>query len=235
MTLIKCENLSLAYDNKLVLNNVNFEITKGDYLCIVGDNGAGKSTLLKALLKLKTLKSGNIINNLKTQELGYLAQTTLIQKDFPASVKEVVLSGTLSKQGFSFFYTKAQKKLADDNMEKLGILEFKDKSIQELSGGQFQRALLARALCASETILLLDEPTASLDPLISEEFYQLIKKLNDEGLTIVMVSHDIDSTLKYANKILHLKNEQLFFGTKDDYLKTELAKNFLRGKYVDTI
>lgn len=235
MTLIKCENLSLAYDNKLVLNNVNFEITKGDYLCIVGDNGAGKSTLLKALLKLKTLKSGNIINNLKTQELGYLAQTTLIQKDFPASVKEVVLSGTLSKQGFSFFYTKAQKKLADENMEKLGILEFKDKSIQELSGGQLQRVLLARALCASETILLLDEPTASLDPLISEEFYQLIKKLNDEGLTIVMVSHDIDSTLKYANKILHLKNEQLFFGTKDDYLKTELAKNFLRGKYVDTI
>lgn len=235
MTLIKCENLSLAYDNKLVLNNVNFEITKGDYLCIVGDNGAGKSTLLKALLKLKTLKSGNIINNLKTQELGYLAQTTLIQKDFPASVKEVILSGTLSKQGFSFFYTKAQKKLADENMEKLGILEFKDKSIQELSGGQLQRVLLARALCASETILLLDEPTASLDPLISEEFYQLIKKLNDEGLTIVMVSHDIDSTLKYANKILHLKNEQLFFGTKDDYLKTELAKNFLRGKYVDTI
>lgn len=237
MSLIRCEHLSLAYDNKIILDDLNFSIEKGDYLCIVGDNGAGKSSLIKALLKLHNIKKGQIIidDDLKRQGMGYLAQNFNLAKDFPSSVKEVVLSGTLKKGKLGFFYNRNQKKLAEDNMKKLDIFNLKNKSIQELSSGQLQRVLLARALCVSDRILLLDEPVASLDPKITQDFYRLIKKLNDDGLTIVMVSHDLALSLKDANKVLHLKNQQLFFGLKKDYLKTEDARYFLRGKYEDII
>lgn len=232
MKLISVNDISYAYDDKIVLKNLNFEVYKGDYLCIIGSNGAGKSTLIKGILGLKNSVDNKeiVFNNIKN--IGYLAQKTSIKKDFPASVNEVVLSGTLKRDVFGIFYSKKQKEIAKSNMQKLGIYDIRHKSIQTLSGGQIQRMLLGRALCASDEILLLDEPVTGLDPIITEEFYQLIKKLNQSGVTIIMVSHDIECAIKYANKILHLQNEQLFFGTNKEYLESDVAKEFLRGAHV---
>lgn len=235
MSFIICKDVSFSYENKEVLKDVNFTLEEADYLCIVGDNGAGKSTLINGLLGLKKPSRGSILidEKYKSLKVGYLAQTTNIQKDFPASVYEVVLSGTLDKyKSFGFFYSKKQKELAYKNMKRLNILELKNKSFSQLSGGQAQRVLLARALCASDKFIILDEPAKGLDPIITLEFYEIIKELNSEGIGIIMVSHDVNYGLKYANKVLHLKNEQLFFGDKKQYLESSLGQAFLGGKNV---
>ncbi|PWM44945.1 MAG: ABC transporter [Clostridiales bacterium] len=231
MALIKCNNISLSYENNTVMQDLSFEVCEGDYLCIVGENGSGKSTLIKALLSLKSVNSGHIefSEGLKKNEIGYLPQQTSAQKDFPASVWEVVLSGCLNSRGLKPFYTAAQTKRALENIEKLDLTKYKKRSYRELSGGQQQRVLLARALCATKKLILLDEPTAGLDPVVTNEFYRLIKRLNDEGITVIMVSHDIESAVKYASHILHLQNKPLFFGKTEDYLKSEVALRFLGG------
>lgn len=230
MSLIKCKNVSLAYDGVTVVKNLNFEVNKSDYLCIIGENGSGKSTIVKALLGLITTESGKIefSDGLKQNEIGYLPQRSSVQKDFPATVSEVVLSGCLnSSKPFSVFYTKEQKKKADENMEKLQISDIKNRSFREISGGQQQRVLLARALCATKSLLLLDEPMTGLDPVVTNEFYSIIKHLNVEGITIVMVSHDIKCAVDNSTHILHLRHEPLFFGKTSDYVKTDVGQHFI--------
>lgn len=219
MFLLKCENLELGYEGKTVAKAIGFEVNRGDYLCVVGENGSGKSTLMKTILGLHKAMSGTITfdPDFKRTSIGYLPQQTLVQRDFPASVEEIVRSGCLNREGLHVFYTKEEKKSASDNMEKLGIGNLAKSSYRELSGGQQQRVLLARALCATKELLLLDEPTAGLDPAATEEMYQVIKCLNDEGLTVIMISHDIEGAKKYASTVLHMSYTPLFFGKAVDY------------------
>lgn len=232
MSLLTCQNVSFSYEGEEVLSEINFSIQQGDYLCIVGENGAGKSTLIKGILNLKKPSSGSILagEGLSQKEIGYLPQQTQAQKDFPASVYEVVLSGRLNRCGLRPFYTGKDKKAAMEKMEKLGITSLKDRCYRELSGGQQQRVLLVRALCATQKMLLLDEPITGLDPIMSMEFYRIIKKINEEeNITIIMVSHDVKGTLEYGSHVLHLGKQQLFFGTMGEYQKSKLGKRFLQG------
>ena len=227
MAQLICKNVSLGYDSRIILSNLNFQINKGDYLCIVGENGSGKSTLMKTLLKLHKTLSGEIKigDGLLDDEIGYLPQQTEVQKDFPASVKEIVLSGCQSRMGRRPFYNKDEKNLAKENMKKMGISEFSKRCYRELSGGQQQRVLLARALCATQKMLLLDEPVSGLDPIVTEEMYNLIQSLNKDGITIIMISHDVLAAIKYATHILHIGKE-IFFGTKDEYMNSSVFKKF---------
>lgn len=228
MPLIEVKNLSLGYESQAIVENLNFQVNEGDYLCIVGENGSGKTTLMKTLLGLMEPMKGTIKegDGLKKKEIGYLPQHTLIQKDFPASVREIVLSGCQGRSGFSPFYSKEDKKLAEENMERMGITNLADKCYRNLSGGQQQRVLLARALCATRRILLLDEPVSGLDPKVTREMYELISELNKEGVTIIMISHDVEAAVKYADHILNI-GEEAFFGTKEEYLESNIGKAFL--------
>lgn len=230
MKLIECKKLTIGYDNKVVLSDINFSIDNGSFVYIVGENGVGKSTLIKCLLKLKKPINGTVeyCPELKQNEIGYLPQQSDIQRDFPAGVNEIVLSGCLNKSGLKPFYTAKQKKKAKHNMELMNIEHLKNKSYQELSGGQQQRVLLARSLCASSKALLLDEPTTGLDPIVSAEFNRIIDKLNKEyRITVIMVSHNIENALKNATHILHLKKNGYFYGTTEDYLNSEEYRSFM--------
>lgn len=220
MSLISVNNLSLAYDKENVCSDLTFDINQGDYLCVVGENGSGKSTLIKALLGLIKPAEGkiNYQDGLKACQIGYLPQQSPLQKDFPASVFEIVLSGRLGRKKHFPLYTKTDKKIAIQNMACLGITHLKNECYRNLSGGQKQRVLLCRALCATSKILLLDEPTNGLDPAATEQMYKHILHLNrDHKITIIMVSHDINAALKYSSHILHLQNHALFFGTTQSY------------------
>jgi len=227
MPLLSFENISIGYDNNPILENLNFSIEQGDYLAILGENGAGKSTLLKTMLGLIKPLDGKIVFDMgvKKTEIGYLPQQTVVQRDFPASVWEIVISGCLAKDGIKPFYTKEDKQLAEANIKKLGLEDLKKRCYRELSGGQQQRVLLARALCSSDKVLVLDEPVTGLDPKVTIQLYELIDSLNKEGITIIMISHDLQA-LKHANKILHLGHET-FFGNKEDYLKSPLYQIFM--------
>lgn len=230
MPMISCEKVYMSYDSTKAVEGVSFSVEKGDFLCIVGENGTGKSTLLKGILGLQKLNSGTIVfSGIKSGEIGYLPQRTVVQKDFPASVWEVVLSGRQIK-GFRLFYTPEDRKTARENISLMGIDDIKNKPFNELSGGQQQRVLLARALCATQKVLLLDEPTTGLDPFVTAELYKLTAKLNREyGVTIIMVTHDIKNSLEYANKILSMEHDGDFFGTTQEYLKTPAAKRIFGG------
>ena len=232
MALITCRDASFGYDGKTVVEGLGFEINPGDYLCIVGENGSGKSTLMKGLLGLMRPKSGEISlgDGLKPTQIGYLPQQTSAQKNFPASCYEVVISGRLNSRGAKPFYSKQDKQAALDNMDRLGVLPLRKKSFRALSGGQQQRVLLARALCATEKMLLLDEPVSGLDPLVTNELYQTIATLSkDTGITIIMISHDIRAAVDYASHILHLQNRQVFFGPCEEYRQSDAGRLFLRG------
>ena len=228
MAQIICKDLKLGYDGKEIVSGLSFEINKGDYLCIVGENGSGKSTLIKTLTGLISPLSGKIEREISANKIGYLPQQTVVQRDFPATVFEIVLSGFQGSCGLRPFYNEKEKREAEKNLEKMGILNLKKRCYRELSGGQQQRVLLARALCATKEILLLDEPTAGLDPKVTFEMYELIKGLNDEKITVIMVSHDISASLSYASHILHI-GKTLFFGTKEEYLSSSVGKNFAVG------
>lgn len=228
MALITCQNLTLGYDGKAILQNLNFSVNEGDYFCIVGENGSGKSTLLKTLLRLQAPISGSILmgEGLNPNDIGYLPQQTFVQRDFPASEREIVLSGCQGRCGLRPFYNKEEKELAKKAMEKMRIESLAERCYRELSGGQKQRVLLARALCAARKILLLDEPVSGLDPKVTAEMYDLIEELNQKDeMAIIMISHDIAAAVKYANRILHI-GETVFFGTKQEYLQSEMGKNF---------
>ncbi len=220
---IECRGLSLSYDGKTVLTDVNFSVSAGDYLCIVGENGSGKSTLIKALISLKKPSDGEILfgDGISGRNIGYLPQQTAFQRDFPAKVREIVISGCLGRDDFCPFYKASDKKRAEEAMQRMAISDLAENSFATLSGGQKQRVILARALCAAEKMLLLDEPVTGLDPSSAKELYSLISDLNkNDGMTVIMVSHDIGHSLKYANKILHLDKSVRFFGTKEDYISS---------------
>jgi len=232
MSQLSIENLSLGYDGHVILSDVNFSVNAGDYLCIVGENGSGKSTMMKTILGLQKPLDGAIRfgDGLKANEIGYLPQQTAAQKDFPATVWEIVLSGCQARAGLRPFYSKAEKQMAKENMEKMGITQFAGRCYRELSGGQQQRVLLARALCATRKLLLLDEPVSGLDPKVTLEMYQLIEKLNkEEHVTILMISHDISAAVKYATHILHVGHE-MFFGPTEEYLRSAMARRFLAAE-----
>ena len=220
MAQLTCQNLCVGYDGKPVLQDLSLQVFAGDYLCVVGENGSGKSTLMKTILGLQPPTSGRILtgDGLRKNEIGYLPQQTVVQKDFPASVREIVLSGCQGRCGSRPFYNKEEKKLAADAMGKMQITQLAKRCYRELSGGQQQRVLLARALCATQKMLLLDEPVSGLDPKVTAEMYALIEKLNcEDGITAIMISHDIAAAVKYASHILHI-GDTVFFGTKDAYL-----------------
>ena len=222
---MSCRDLCLAYEGKIAVRDLSFDVAQGDYLCIVGENGSGKSTLIKALLGLKKPRSGSIVygDGLLRREIGYLPQQTPAQKDFPASVQEVVLSGCRATP----FYAPSEKRRAEENMEKLGLKALKKACYRDLSGGQQQRVLLARALCATRKLLLLDEPVTGLDPTVSAELYRIIQDLNNEGVTVVMVSHDVDCAIERARTILHLRTVPLFWGKAEDYRLSEIGRSFM--------
>ncbi len=228
MAFITATDLTLGYDAQMVAGNISFSVSRGDYLCIVGENGSGKTTLMKTLLHLKEPVSGQIRtgDGLKKNEIGYLPQQTIVQKDFPASVREIVLSGCQGRCGMRPFYNREERSLAKDNMERMGITDLADRCYRDLSGGQQQRVLLARALCATGKVLLLDEPVAGLDPVVTAQMYDLIDGLNKEGITIIMISHDIPAAVKYASHILHI-GDRTFFGTKEKYLESEIGRRFV--------
>ena len=230
MAQLLCKDVVLGYEGHAVVQHLNFEVNEGDYLCIVGENGSGKSTLIKTLLGLRPPMSGEIRtgDGLEADSIGYLPQQTVVQKDFPASVQEIVRSGCLGRFGWRPFYGKQEKAMAKKQMERLGILHLAERCYRELSGGQQQRVLLARALCATRSMLLLDEPVAGLDPVAVQEMYGLLEELNrEEKITILMVSHDIRAAVMYGDHILHISEEPLFFGTKEAYLQSEVGKSYL--------
>ena len=231
MAFITCENISLAYENNVVLSDLSFSVHNGDYLCIVGENGSGKSTLIKALLSFKRPFCGSIRfgDGLRQNEIGYLPQQTGAQKDFPANVWEVVQSGCMNQSGLSPFYSAPLRRLAQENLKKLDLWELRRRSYRELSGGQQQRVLLARALCAADQLFCLDEPATGLDPKAAASLYQLLHSLCRQGMAIIMVSHDLDSALSYAKHILHMDTHSLFYGTADAYRETALCQRFLGG------
>lgn len=233
MSLISCKNVYLRYDSNFVVEDLSFNVEAGDYLCIVGENGSGKSTLVKSILGLKETAKGHLHmgDGLTSKQIGYLPQQTTAQRDFPASVWEVVMSGCIANKNGSVFFGRKHKEIALENMKKLDILPLKNKCYRELSGGQQQRVLLARALCATGKLLLLDEPVTGLDPIVTAEFYALIKKINKEfGITVIMVSHDLLTAVNNANHILHIKKNNSFFGTTAEYLESDIYKSFSGGE-----
>ncbi|MBR5370912.1 MAG: metal ABC transporter ATP-binding protein [Oscillospiraceae bacterium] len=230
MAYITCDKITLRYEALTVLENLSFTVSQGDYLCIVGENGSGKSTLMKCLLGLKPVDGGKLTygDGLKRNEIGYLPQQSQIQRSFPASVREVVLSGCLNGKGLHPFYTKAEKERAAEQMRCLNITELADRSYRELSGGQQQRVLLARALCATKKLLLLDEPLTGLDPLVATELYSILQHIHDaHGITVIMVTHDVECAVRHAQSILHVGKKESFFGSCAAYEKTPLGKRFL--------
>lgn len=221
MNIININNLSLGYNNIPVIQNLNVKINDGDFVCIVGSNGAGKSTLIKGILGLLKPISGSIeLNNIKKNFIGYMPQETKVDSNFPASVYEIILSGTLNKVGLKPTYSKALKNLADDNLKLLDIYSLKDKCFNELSGGQRQRVLLARSLCSSSKILILDEPSNNLDYNSKKNLYKILQYLNKEKkMTIIMVTHDLDHNNLIGNKILSLQKGNYFYGNTNDFVK----------------
>jgi zinc transport system ATP-binding protein len=227
---LNCRKLTLGYEGTALVKDLNFEVNRGDYLCIIGENGAGKSTLMRTILRLQKPMAGEITfgDGVLENEIGYLPQQTVVQRDFPASVQEVVLSGCQGRLGKRPFYSREDKKRAAENMERLGISDLAKRCYRELSGGQQQRVLLARALCATERMLLLDEPVSGLDPNVTIEMYELIQKLNREGITVIMISHDIVSAVRYADHILHLGTD-VFYGTTEEYKNSDQGRRYLEG------
>ncbi|MDR2768885.1 MAG: ATP-binding cassette domain-containing protein [Treponema sp.] len=238
MNLLTCENLSLGYDGTVVLQGLSFSVETGERLCVVGENGSGKSTLLRGLLGLMPPLGGVLRKSpgFRARETGYLPQESAVQKDFPAAVFEVVLSGRQNRRGLRPFYTKKDKAAASEALGMLDVADLGKSCFRELSGGQRRRVLLARALCAAEKFLLLDEPAAGLDPIVQGDLYRLLDSINREkGITVIMVSHDIEGAVKFAEtrtgRILHLAGRQLFFGSAGEYRESDPGRQFL-GKTV---
>ena len=231
MALLMCENLKLGYETGVVIEGLTFSVNAGDYLCIVGENGSGKTTLMKTMLGLRSPISGKVRtgDGLLPNQIGYLPQQTVIQRDFPATVWEIVLSGCQNRCGMRPFYNRDEKKLAMKNIVRMGLGELKKRCYRELSGGQQQRVLLARALCATQKLILLDEPVSGLDPKVTSDMYSLIDDINKkDGITVIMVSHDINAATQYASHILHI-GDSMFFGTTKEYIQSGIGFAGVKG------
>ena len=231
MSLITCRSVTLAYENRTVVENLSFTVEAGDFLCIIGENGSGKTTLMKTLLHLQEPVAGRILlgDGLKANEIGYLPQQTLVQRDFPASVREVVSTGCIGTLGFLPFSKKKTTEKAEEAMRSLDILPLADRCYRDLSGGQQQRVLLARALCATEKLLILDEPTTGLDAVAAAEMYGILRRLNEKGTAIVMVSRDIRESVALSKHILHLHERSTFFGETEHYLECDTCKKLMEA------
>ncbi len=231
MDIITCKNITVHNERTLALDDVSFTVKKGEFLTIVGENGAGKSTLVKTMLGIITPEGGSVETHASAEgKIGYLPQQSSAQRDFPASVWEVVLSGNIGNTGIFPFYSRSQRARANGYMEVLGISQLAKKSYRALSGGQQQRVLLARALCAADEVLLLDEPTAGLDPIVTKELYTTVKHLcRDHGMTVVMVSHDVAAAMEYSDRIMHLATSLRFIGTPTEYENSPFGEAFGRG------
>ena len=229
MALITCRDLALGYESRVILEHLDLSVNADDYLCVVGENGSGKSTLMRTMLGLQKPLSGSITfgDGMKQNEIGYLPQQTAIQRDFPATVWEIVLSGCQAHVVKRPFYCKADRELAERNLDRMGMTGYKKRCYRELSGGQQQRVLLARALCATKRLLLLDEPVSGLDPRVTAEMYALIGQLNKEGVAMIMISHDINAAVRYATHILHVGGTETFFGTVGEYRESVMGKRFI--------
>jgi len=229
MALLTVQDLTLGYEGHILAAHLSFSLEEGAYLCIVGENGSGKSTLMRTILGLQPPLGGQVLfrEGLTGSHIGYLPQQTAIQRDFPASVEEIVLSGFEGRRGLRPFYSREEKVMARENMDRMGILPLRASCYRELSGGQQQRVLLARALCAARKMLLLDEPVSGLDPRAAGEMYDLLEGLNREGMALIMISHDMAAALTYASHILHL-GQQIFFGTREAYCASDLGRRFIR-------
>ena len=230
MKLLECNKVAVGYDKKIIAENISFSLSSGDYLAITGENGAGKSTLVKTLLGLIPHISGEIKTHseVKLSDIGYLPQSSYTDKNFPASVYEVVMSGRVGKLGLFPFYSQKDKRTVTENMKKLGLLPIKDRYFGELSGGQAQRVLLCRALSAANKLLLLDEPVQCLDPHGAHDMYEAVAELNrTDNIAVMMVSHDICTTLAYATHVLHLGKDVVFFGTVEEYRKSLVGSEFI--------
>ncbi|MBQ8293073.1 MAG: metal ABC transporter ATP-binding protein [Bacilli bacterium] len=227
--MIKTENLTIGYDNEIILKNVNINIKEGEFVCLIGDNGSGKSTLLKTMIGLNKPLSGKIIIDGKAS-IGYVPQTLQVQPDFPATVNEIVMSGCLKKMKWRPFYTKKERELASKYMKMLQISQFKHRSFSELSGGQQQRVLIARALCATSKVLFLDEPFSALDRYATLKLYGVLHKINrDDNVTVVIISHDVETTLRHATRVVHINETIVFDGTKDEYMQSAFMKDYKGG------
>lgn len=226
--LIEGKNLSIGYKTKVVSSHINFKIDEGDVICIVGENGAGKSTFLKTVLGILKPIKGEIkfSPSLNVKRFGYLPQSSESQNDFPATVKEIVLSGRINAYKRKLFFNWYDKRIADEKMELLDIYDLKHRAFSTLSGGQRQRVLIARAMCATDKILFLDEPLTGLDPKITKEFYQIVEQLHEQGTTIVMISHELNESIRLATKVLFI-GEENYFMSKDEFVNSELGKKFL--------
>ena len=229
MSLLEVQSLSLGYEGKTVVKNVSFTVNQGDFLSIIGENGTGKTTLVKGLLGLIAKQSGEIklSEGVSQSHIGYLSQKNLVSKDFPASVYEIVMSGFLNSKRLGLFYSKQQKNEAIALMDRVGITKLRNLTFSELSGGQQQRVLLCRALCAASKLILLDEPTTGLDPIATSEFYGLLSELNKEGVTVIMVSHDVTGAIKMSSHIFYLGKDESFFGTAHQYLHSNVGKDIM--------
>lgn len=228
--LLECQEAAFGYEKQLVIKDLSFCISQGDYVCVVGENGSGKSTLIKGLLGLIPVSAGQVLygDAIADRIIGYLPQQASMQKDFPSTVWEVVLSGCLAGGKKRFFYTGEDKEKAKKQIQRFGLEELLRKRFSELSGGQQQRVLIARALCATERLLILDEPVTGLDPTVTRELYDTLEKLNRVYQTaIVMVTHDVNGALPYAHKVLHIGPEGYFFGSKKEYLNSKQGKSLL--------
>ena len=229
MTQLTCQNLAVGYEGRAVLENLNFSVCPGDYLCIVGENGSGKSTLMKTILGLQPPVRGKVLtgDGLRKNEIGYLPQQTPVQRDFPASVREIVLSGCQGRCGGRPFYSKGEKQLAQTAMERMQVAALAKRCYRTLSGGQQQRVLLARALCAARSLLILDEPITGLDPAAAQDLYKTLSYLNrKEGMAVVMVTHDLRAALRSARTVLHIGRSSYFLGTVKDYLASPQGRRF---------
>ena len=220
MKILSIKNLNFAYNNELVLENINLNYDDKDFLAIIGPNGGGKSTLVKLILGL--IKSKNVDLALKKQAIGYVPQSIFSNENFPICTLELVLMGLLDSKKFGF-YSKKDKEKALNALEKVGLAEFANKKVSDLSGGQRQKAFIARALVSECKLLILDEPTASLDSKSSVEIFELLNNLHKNGIGIIMVCHDINLVLAYADQIAYLNKE--FILHVNDKQKSALIKH----------
>jgi len=253
MSIIKIKNLTFSYDNQIVLENINLNVEDKDFLAIIGPNGGGKSTLIKTILGINKIKKGTIDilgkePALNLAKIGYVPQNTNINTNFPIKVIEVVMMGHIRNKNeenesknflhkyFKIGYNEFEKSCAMSALKQVGMEEFAQKKIGSLSGGQRQRVMIARALCSHPSILILDEPTASIDVSWQKQIYDLLKELN-KTITIIVVSHDISVILSYASKVAHVnkiityhdlsKQEKNIHSNQDDHFcEVEMLQMF---------
>ena len=220
MSLVRVKNLTLGYNGQAILKNLSFVVEEGDFICVVGKNGSGKTTLVKGILGLiKPMQGEVVFEDLQPNFVGYTPQETNVNEYFPATVFEIVLSGSLNRAKRKFFYSQSDKKEALEKLELLKLIKIKNKSFNELSGGQKQKVLLARSLMATNKLLILDEPSNNLDFETKKDFYEILKKINQEQrITIIMITHDLDHDNLIGNKILSLR-EEIFYGKTEDFVR----------------